>query len=267
MAKYDKKFFAALGHTIGTEMGKGNVRKADEITSISAQKYKKTVAEALAVQQELNGIAAAFEIFWHDVINSTVITFREFADDIGQSISDKEYQLNSGSAMLDAQIDEFKTINFNSWTRSAGVQMSNFGSTRSGTEALARGIAAGFNAYGESVNYLDQAEQYASNVDNDIAKIEQAVLFMGTCIQSYDELGYSLDRLVDSIETSLEKLEPLVPDFRFDDEYSKEVFGQCAALIKAIGRLSQISPINEIGELSSDCLKIIHSIETQMNTR
>jgi len=267
MAKYDKRFFAMLGHTIGTEMGKGNVEKADNIVYKANQQYDKAIEDAAVVQHTLNETAAKFEIFWHDVINSTVIPFREFADDIGQVINDKEYQLNSGSAMMEAQIEEFKKINFNSWTRYAKVQISNYGSTRSGSAALARSIDAGLNAYGDSVNYLDRAEQHASDVNKAIAEIERAVLFMRTCIQSYDELGYSLDRVADSVEKSLEKLEPLVPDFRFDDEYSKEVFGQCAALIKAIGRLSQISPLNETGEISSECLKIVHSIETQMNWR
>jgi hypothetical protein len=263
MAKYDKQMWAMVGRTIGTEFGKGNVRKANEIFGVSNNIYNTAVEEAVAVQHELNNIAARFEIFWHDVINSTVIPFREFADDIGQPINDKEYQLNSGSAMIDTQINEFKRINYNSCIRAADLH----GRTKSAGAALAAGIGAGLNAYGESVNYLDQAEQYASDVNQKIAEIEQAVLFMRTCIHSYDELGCLLDRFADSAITSLVLLEPLVPDFRFDDEYSKETFVRCAEFIKAIGRLSQISPINEAGEISSECLKIVHSIETQMNWR
>lgn len=267
MAKYDKSVFAVMGHIIGKEIGKGNVEKADAIVSISNQRYRSVVEEAVAALHGLNRVATNFGVFWHDVINSTVIPFREFADDMGQVINDKEYQLNTGSAMMVVQINEFKTINFDSCLRTAKVQMANYGRTKSGAEVFARGIAAGLNAYGETVNYLERAEQYASDVDGKVAEIEQTTLYMRTCMQSYDELGYSLDRVADSVEKALEKLEPLVPDFRFDDEYSKEVFGQCAALIKAIGRLSQISPINEAGGLSSECLKIIHSVETHMNAR
>jgi len=251
------------GEAIGTVAGEGNVRKADEIVGASTDRYNTAVGEAVETQHALNDIAARFGVFWHNVIDTTVIPFREFADDMGQLINDREYQLDSGSVamnMMNIQIKKFKEVKFNSLGNV-------YGRTKSAGAALAAGIGAGIDAYGRSVTYLDRAEQYASDVDQKIAELERAVLYMRTCIQSYDELGGRLDRLCDSVYMSLEKLEPLVPDFRFDDEYSSEVFGQCGLLVKAIGQLAQISPINEAGELSSECLNIIHSMETHMNTR
>jgi len=271
MAKYDKHLWASMGKMIGQTLGKEDKRKAEGIIYEANHRYdtefKSVFQRATTAQETLDQITEYFDDFWHEIINSIVITFREFADDIGQIINDKEYQLNSGSVMLSIQVKKMKLENLNSIGKQLKFSFSNCGSTRSGFDAFARGAGAAFDAYGEISEYLERAKQYADDLDSAIADLEQAEMLINSYVKNIKELINILDNIANLIKKSFDKLEPLIPDFRFDDEYSMEIFNQCAQLVKAIGKLSQMPLLGDTGDISSECLKVIHTIESKINTR
>jgi len=268
MGEFINAFVGAVGQGVGYGLGGG--KKAEQLIAECEKDYKASVMETARVQQELNAAVEQFKTFWCKAIDDTVVLFREYLENAGQTINDKEYRLKSGNVM--ASIQEIKNIEQrlchyegkNSFSDIAAAYSAE-GRTKTGYALMAAGAA--IEGFSQGQKAMSKAQEYAEKIDNAISKMKGSRIAMTTYKNHIKELQNILLGVVKMAVERLELLEPLIPDFRDDDEYSLDIFSECAELVKRIGTLAQMPLIDKKQNISPECIKIVGFIKSKTNKR
>lgn len=263
-----------------------------EIVNAAVERYNAKFQEMKVKEAELNRYVRDFKKFWQQVLKENMLRYCDYVEDIGLVAKEREYTFEGGKYFSTIEVEQFidQREDISAKVESAIKQsFSDFcvdltsglssdspkGEAVAGAVAgLAVGIAVNFTvgkamAWWEDKKQEPRAREYEKEVDIAIEKMDQTFVLYETYIRNVNEVWDNIKKIAKHTKNILDNLEPLVPDFRDDEEhkYYKDILKQSRTLIEKLGELMQIRLINDSGDIAPECYRVFKQISTITNMR
>jgi hypothetical protein len=247
-----------------------------EIVRNATERYDAKLQELKDKEDELNRSVSDFKNFWWQTLNDNISRFREYADDIGMVAKENEYEFKGIEFFSPIKVEQFidERKNYSAETQLAIKQdfseffkdLSGDGSKGEAVAKLAVGLAVNFAA-GLVMNWIEEqkamprAMEYEKEIDIAIENMKKTFSFYDAHIREVNKVWNITKKVAKSTQKFLDELEPLVPDFRFDDEYYIKILEDNKKVKNLLEKASQIPLIKE-KNIAPELISISEKIST-----
>lgn len=261
-----------------------------EIVNAATERYNAKFQELKTKERELNNLVRDFKKFWRKTLEDNILRYCDYVEDIGLIAKEREYKFEGGKFSHNIEVEQFIdqrrdlsedfkcsiARNFEDFSNNLVSGLSSSDSKGEAVAGAVAGLAVGIAVnvaavkLGQWVDELQQkprAIEFEKEIDIAIEKMDQTFTLYKTYISHVYEVWDNIKKIAMHTENSLNDLEPLVPDFRNEEEYYTDILKQSRMLIEALGELMQIRLINEAGNIAPECYRIFKQISTITNRR
>jgi len=261
-----------------------------EIVNAATERYNAKFQELKAKEQELNNQVSDFEKFWRKTLKKNILRYCDYVEDIGLIAKEREYKFEGGEYTSNIEVEQFIdqrrdlsedfkrniTQSFEDFSANLVSGLSSGGPKGEAVAGAAVGLAVNIVAsvaaakLGQWVDELQQkprAMEFEAKIDIAIEEMNKTFTLFETYNKHVLEVWDNIKKIVTHTESSLNALEPLVPDFRKEEEDYVNILKQSRILIEALGELMQINLIDKTGNIAPECYRVFKKVSTITNRR